>query len=132
MANRLTPDDVAAGRIDWSAWEALIAANGFTVDRPRGAAHPRWPEIIYPIDYGYVNDTISSDGHGVDVFVGSADNGLVGLLVTTDFRKGDREVKLLFDCTPEEIYLVNGFLNFDRTLMEGTLTLRRPMHTLRD
>jgi hypothetical protein len=34
-------------------------------------------------------------------------------------------------CTPEEIYLVNGFINFDRTLLEGTLTLRRPMHGLR-
>ncbi|MGD8331337.1 MAG: hypothetical protein PVJ49_18035 [Acidobacteriota bacterium] len=131
MDTRLAPDDVADGRFDWDEWEALIEAHGITIDRPRGSAHPRWPEIIYPIDYGYVNDTISSDDHGVDVFVGSADNGLVGLLITTDFRKGDREVKLLYDCTADEIYLVNGFLNFDRKLMEGTLTLRRPLHLLR-
>ena len=65
------------------------------------------------------------------MFVGSAHNGLVGLLLTSDFRKGDREVKLLCDCTPEEIYLANGFINFDRTLMEGTLVLRHPLHTLR-
>lgn len=131
MTTRLIPEDVADGRFDWDEWEALIAAHGVTVDRPRGSAHPRWHEIIYPIDYGYVNATISTDGQGVDVFVGSGHNGLVALLVTTDFRKGDREVKLLYDCAPDEIYLVNGFINFDRKLMEGTLTLRRPLHLLR-
>ena len=129
--SRLSPEDVESGRFDWAAWEALIASNVITLDRPRGSAHPTWPEIIYPLDYGYVNGTVSSDGDEVDVFVGSADNGLVGLLLTTDFRKGDREVKLLYDCSPEEVYLANGFVNFDRSLMEGTLVLRRPLHTLR-
>jgi len=131
MSTHLTPQDVAPGAFDWAGWDALIEANGITIDRPRGSAHPRFPEIIYPIDYGYVNDTESSDGDEVDVFAGSADNGLVAFMVTTDFRKGDREVKLLYDCTPEEIYLVNGFINFDRSLMEGTLTLRQPMGALR-
>ena len=66
----------------------------------------------------------------MDVFVGSANNGLVGLLMTIDHGRGDREVKLLYNCTPEEIYLANGFINFDRTRMEGTLVLRRPLQEL--
>jgi hypothetical protein len=127
----LSPADVEDGRFDWAEWEALIRANGIRVDRPRDSAHPRYPDIIYPLDYGYVNGTASSDGDEVDVFVGSARNGLVGLMVTSDFRKGDREVKLLYDCAPEEIYLANGFINFDRKLMEGSLILRRPMSDLR-
>jgi inorganic pyrophosphatase len=131
MGTELSPEDVSDGRFDWADWEALIRANGITLDRPYGSPHPRFPDIIYPLDYGYVNATVSSDGDEVDVFVGSAQNGLVALLVTSDFRKGDREVKLLYNCTPEEIYLANGFVNFDRTLMEGTLILRRPMHALR-
>jgi hypothetical protein len=122
-------------RLDWAGWEVLILENGITLDRPRGSAHPVFPEIVYPIDYGFVNGTISSDGQEVDVFVGtaaagSAAHGLVGAVFTTDYRRGDRECKLLWNCSPGEIYLVNGFLNFDRALMEGTLVLRRPMREL--
>lgn len=131
MRTNLSPEEVEDRRFDWAEWEALIRANGITVDRPRGSAHPQYPDIIYPLDYGYVNGTVSSDGDEVDVFVGSARNGLVGLMLTSDFRRGDREVKLLCDCTPEEIYLANGFINFDRKLMEGRLILRRPMSDLR-
>lgn len=130
MVTDLSPEDVADGRFDWADWDALIRANGITLDRPHGSPHPRIPDIIYPLDYGYVNGTLGADGDEVDAFVGSARNGLVALLVTSDFRKGDREVKLLYNCTPEEIYLANGFVNFDRTLMEGTLILRRPLHEL--
>lgn len=82
------------------------------------------------MDYGYVNGTVSTDGEGVDLFVGTAGTGLVGLILTQDHRKGDREVKLLYDCTPVEVYLANGFINFDRARMEGTLVLRTPMHCL--
>ncbi len=120
-----------AGRFDWEGWEALIERNGLTIDRPYRSRHPVFSEIIYPMNYGYVNDTTSTDGHEVDVFVGSAAaGGLVGLILTTDHRRGDREMKLLYRCTPEEVYLANGFINFDRAKMEGTLVLRRPMHTL--
>ncbi len=64
------------------------------------------------------------------MFVGSAKNGLVGTLLTHDRGRGDREFKLLYHCTPEEIYLVHGFVNFDRRLMEGVLVLRYPMQQL--
>jgi len=122
--------DLVRDRFAWAAWEALLARNGYTIDRPYRSRHPHYPTIVYPIDYGYVNGTIGTDGQEVDVFVGTARNGLVGTLLTTDHRRGDREFKLLYRCTPEEIYLVNGFINFDRTLMEGLLVLRRPMHEL--
>lgn len=129
-----TPQHVLAsaeeGVFDWAVWEARILQNGITIDRPYQTAHPRFPSIIYPIDYGYVNETLGTDGEEVDVFVGSGSNGLVGLLITNDYRKGDREIKLLYNCTPEEIYLCNGFINYDRSLMDGTLLLRQPMHRL--
>ena len=44
-----------------------------------------------------------------------------------DRRVNDIELKLLMNCRPSEVYVVNGFLNFDRTLMEGTLAMRRPL-----
>lgn len=116
--------------IDWRLWEETLSDRGITLDRPRGTAHPTLSEIIYPIDYGYVNGTVGQDGEEVDVFVGSADVGLVGAIVTVDHRKKDVELKLLMNCSPAEVYLVNGFINFDRARMEGTLVMRRPLKEL--
>ena len=114
----------------WRKWEAVIAAQGIELDRPAQSTHPDYPEIIYPLDYGFIRHTLSSDQAEVDVFVGSSDQGLVGLIATCDYRGGDRELKLLWQCTPQEIYLANGFINFDRQKLEGTLVMRYPMHSL--
>ena len=122
--------DVMRGHFRWRYWEELIALNGVTIERPFRSLHPVYPEIVYPIDYGYVNGTTSSDGSEVDVFVGGAELGLVGLIMTQDFRRNDREVKLLYNCGPREVYLAHGFINFDQRRMEGTLVLRYAMSTL--
>jgi inorganic pyrophosphatase len=118
----------ASTYFSWERWEELIESHGITVDRPLGSHHPIYPEIIYPIDYGYINNTVSTDGAEVDIFIGTATNKLVAVLFTADFRKGDREAKLLYNCSPAEIYLVNGFINYDPALMRGRLLMRRPMH----
>ena len=76
------------------------------------------------MDYGFIDGTLGSDGEPVDIFVGTGRPGLVGAILTTDHRKGDREVKFIYRCTTEEVYLVNGFINFDRSLMEGELVIR--------
>jgi inorganic pyrophosphatase len=115
---------------DWEAHEALIAKNGITLDRPRYSHHPDHPEIIYPIDYGYINGVMGLDGHELDIFVGTSLTGLVGYLFTTDHRKGDQEYKLIYNCSPAEVYLVNGFINFAPRLMSGELVMRYPMARL--
>ncbi len=115
---------------NWEAWERIISENGITLDRLRGSVHPVHTDILYPIDYGYVNETKGTDGDHLDIFVGRAENRLVAAIFTTDLRKGDRECKLIFNCTPEEIYIVNGFINFDPSKMTGILVMRRPMQTL--
>lgn len=63
------------------------------VDSPRGTAHPRYPEIIYLLDYGYPEVTSSDDGEGIDVFIGnSPGRGLVAVALTVDIVKNDIEV----------------------------------------
>lgn len=114
----------------WSDWESLIERNGIEFDRPLGSRHPRYPEIVYPIDYGFVRGTRGTDGDELDVFVGTARSGLTAAIFTIDYRRGDRECKLIYNATPSEIYLVNGFINFDRKLMEGFLVLRESMQLL--
>lgn len=74
---------------------------------------------------------MGEDGEEFDVFVGSRPAwGVVGCFRTVDHRKGDTEEKLLYGCTPEEIYLAHGFLNFDVKLMSAELALREPMPAL--
>ncbi len=111
----------------WGDWEWLIRTNGVHIDRPFASAHPAYPDIRYPLDYGYVRGASSNDGDEVDVFVGKARTGLVGLLVTHDRRKGDHELKLLFDCTPSDVYTAYGFATFAPELMRAVHVLRHPM-----
>ena len=120
----------SVGWVDWELWEGFIRLKGWTIERPKLSSHPSFPDIIYPIDYGFVNETQSVDGEELDIFVGSDSNGLVAAIFTTDIRKGDQECKLLYNCSPSEIYLVNGFINFNPELMHGRLLMRQRMHSL--
>lgn len=120
----------APGFVDWEQWDGMIRLKGITIERASGTFHPDHPDIVYPIDYGFVNGTDTVDGAEMDVFKGTADNGLVAAIFTEDRRKGDLEAKLIVDCSPREIYLVNGFINFAPDLMRGRLLMRRPMKSL--
>lgn len=51
----------------WQALDRLVAECETVIDRPKGTAHPRWPEFVYPLDYGYLRGTSSMDGGGIDV-----------------------------------------------------------------
>jgi inorganic pyrophosphatase len=38
----------------WQALDSLISMSEIVIDRPRGTTHPRYPDFIYPLDYGYL------------------------------------------------------------------------------
>lgn len=40
-----------------------------TVDRPYGSFHPHHPDVLYPLNYGYVNELVSADGEFQDAYV---------------------------------------------------------------
>jgi inorganic pyrophosphatase len=40
-----------------------------TMDRPLGSTHPKYPERIYPVNYGYIPGTTSGDGEELDAYV---------------------------------------------------------------
>jgi inorganic pyrophosphatase len=88
----------------------LVARSTVTIDRRRGHAHPRFPDVVYPLDYGHLENSRSSDGAEVDVFVGTAHGeGVISVLLTADPRKRDVEVKILLDCTPAEVEQARRF-----------------------
>ena len=96
----------------WRAMEALIAASEIVIDRPRGSRHPRHTDIIYPLDYGYLANTTSPDGEGIDVWLGSGeDRTLRAMLLTVDLEKRDSEIKLLLGLTDPETAAIHAFYN---------------------
>lgn len=73
----------------WYVLDQLIQEHELVIDRPRGTAHPKFHDFIYPVDYGYLHGTSSMDGQGIDVWCGTADTGVDGILVVIDMLKKD-------------------------------------------
>ena len=91
----------------WQAIDALCAQSQVVIDRPKGTPHPRYPEFIYPMDYGYLQGTSSMDGGGIDVWVGTrGDRAIDAVMCVVDLLKRDSEIKLLIGCTEAEKEIV--------------------------
>jgi len=108
----------------WTRLDGLIASKEIVIDRPKGSSHPRFPEIVYPLDYGYLNDTSGGDGNEIDVWRGSIkDEALMAVVCTVDTLKNDTELKLLIGCTESEMEIVDRFHN-DNEYMSGIIIRR--------
>jgi inorganic pyrophosphatase len=96
----------------WLFLDQLVAEKPLVIDRPRDSAHPRYPDMIYPLDYGYLEGTRAVDGGGIDVWVGaSGDRRVSGILCSVDLKKHDAEVKILLGCSRPEVDKLLGFMN---------------------
>lgn len=40
-----------------------------TVDRPLGTRHPTHPDILYPVNYGYIRGIMAPDGEEQDAYI---------------------------------------------------------------
>ena len=40
-----------------------------TVDRPLGSFHPQYPELYYPVNYGYIKGVMAPDGEEQDAYI---------------------------------------------------------------
>lgn len=116
----------------WDHLDLLVQAHPLIIDRPKGSSHPRYPERIYPLDYGYLEGTTASDGAGVDVWRGSdyrssnirrKPNAISAVLATVDLVKNDCEVKILVDCSEADITKLIAFHNSGAMRAE---IIRRP------
>ena len=86
----------------WNALDELVNTSEIVIDRPKGSAHPRFPDFIYRVDYGYLKNTASMDGAGIDVWVGSGEKKIDAIMCIVDLMKKDSEIKILIGCTEEE------------------------------
>jgi inorganic pyrophosphatase len=96
----------------WEKLDEVIAEHVIVIDRPKGTPHPHDPEVIYPVDYGFLEGTEAMDGGGVDVWVGTTGLARVdGVLCTVDLEKRDVEIKILFSCTEDEMQAIDDLCN---------------------
>jgi inorganic pyrophosphatase len=78
---------------DWLGRQVEVA-----IDRPLGSAHPEYPDLRYPLNYGFVPGTLAPDGEAIDVYVLGADEPLVRCTATVIAiirRRDDIEDKLV-------------------------------------
>lgn len=107
----------------WDALDELVANSEIVIDRPKGTAHPKYPGFIYQVDYGYLKDTSSMDGAGIDVWVGSKGKIVDAIMCIVDLMKKDSEIKILIGCTAEEKAIIYETHNESR-FMKGVLVRR--------
>ena len=108
----------------WQAIDSLASSGRIVIDRPKGSRHPKYPDCIYPVDYGYLENTTSMDGGGIDVWRGSlTSNKVDSIICTVDLMKKDSEIKLLMGCTEEEMKTIYEFHN-NSEFMKGILIKR--------
>ncbi|MBO6166248.1 MAG: inorganic pyrophosphatase [Eubacterium sp.] len=77
-----------------------------TIDRPLGRPHPRHPEMIYPINYGYVDGLMGGDGMEQDVYVFGTEEPLSvyeGTVVGVIHRLNDIEDKWIVSLDGEPV-----------------------------
>ena len=106
--------NVDASKIDefWAHLDSLVNSCEIVIDRPKNSPHPRFPELVYPLDYGYLEGTMSMDGGGIDVWIGSdPDRSLEAIILTVDLKKKDAEIKVILGCSEEEKRSILSFLN---------------------
>ena len=87
------------------------------IDRPLGSAHPRYPDFIYEVNYGFIPNTLAPDGAEIDAYVlGVAEplKTFTGLCAALLHRKDDEDDKLIvvprgLNLTDEQILAATHF-----------------------
>ena len=107
----------------WKTLDELVDNSEIIIDRPKGTAHPKYPNFIYRVDYGYLSNTSSMDGAGIAVWVGSGEKKVDAIMCIVDQMKRDSEIKILIGCTEEEKAIVYETHN-ETKFMKGVLIRR--------
>ncbi len=66
------------------------------VDRPLGSYHPKHPDIVYPVNYGYIPGIMAPDGEYQDTYILGVDVPVAeftGVVIAIIHRYNDVEDK---------------------------------------
>ena len=108
----------------WQKLDTLFFSNKLVIIREKGTSHPKYHNLVYPVAYGYLEDTEKKDSEGIAVYRGSASASMVQtLVIAADILKKDIDVKILVGCSPEEEEEILRFLN--QTDFQKSILVRR-------
>jgi inorganic pyrophosphatase len=108
----------------WQKLDSIYFASSIVITQPQGSMHSTFANLVYPVDYGYLNDTLSQDLLGIAIYKGKGSAYSVeAILVAADILKKDIEVKLLVGCSQEEVDKILRFVN--QTEYQKTIIVRR-------
>lgn len=92
------------------------------IDRPLGSKHPKYG-FIYPLNYGYVPNTLSGDGEELDCYVLGVFEALTeyeGKCIAIVHRTNDNDDKLII--VPKDKYYnddeINALVEFQERFFE--------------
>ena len=98
------------------------------VDRPLGSAHPDYPDLIYPINYGYIEGTMAEDGEEEDAYilgVSEPVSSFRGRVIAVIIRKNDKENKYVV--APDRMYFteeeIRKAVHFQEKYFDITISL---------
>lgn len=97
-----------------------------TVDRPIGSRHPKYNDLVYPINYGYVEGVIAPDGEEQDAYtigVNKPVTNFTGKVIAVVHRENDIEDKWVVTSgdsiyTKQEIY---NYISFQEQFFDITM-----------
>ncbi|MDR0404840.1 MAG: hypothetical protein LBH37_03520 [Oscillospiraceae bacterium] len=112
----------------WSSLDNFLQEREIVTNRPKNTPHPKHKGLRYPVDYGYVKDTVGADSDELDLFVGKLTNNKVsGVLLAVDLKKKSCEIKILYNCSEKERDAAQAFFNriFDKKRVTSCILIDR-------
>lgn len=96
------------------------------IDRPLGSRHPKHPDILYPVNYGYVEGVLGGDGEPQDVYVLGTDKPISqfeGKVIRVYHRFDDIEDKWIVSLDGSDIpdERILGDIAFQEQFFSGKL-----------
>lgn len=98
------------------------------VDRPLGSFHPNFPELHYPVNYGYIEGIIAPDGEEQDAYILGVDvpvREFVGTVIAIIKREDDVEDKWVI--APEGVEFsveqIREQVHFQEQFFRSSITL---------
>jgi len=113
-----------------NAFEYIGKEVNVIVDRPIGSSHPKYPDLIYLTNYGYLPNTVSGDGEELDCYILGEYKPLKeykGECIAVIHRKEeDDEIRILTDFQERyfqsEIIRNPEYLEFSKNIPELSVT----------
>ena len=105
----------------WQKIESLFFSSEIVIDRPKNSTEPKFSDLLYPVDCGYIKEGTGESKNRLEVFVGSKKSKSIEyIIVAVDILKKEIDIKLIWGCSEEEIKEILFFLNssdFQKTIL---------------